>query len=696
MPSNEQSEKQVYSDPITRKPIIYDDKVPPLLRGEIDITPMKQRYADILDRMNPVDRAQRGRLGWNLWVKANYKRWLKRLDEGDHIFIRPKYDTDDGFDALKVDFRQNQKVSDTNRYEIAQSDFCGFVFPSKTFFRNAVFTNDVVFNDAFFSGSGLFENTHFDRKAKFNGVIFGTTANFLDTVFHGVVTFKGANFCDLAIFDGSQFNGTHAWFDVEKFNGDTSFKSATFEAIAVFANTSFSQKAEFTDSNFANAATFKQVIFSGTTLFTNATFKEKASYENVTFSAHSDFSKVSFSKKAIYEEVNFEGRTSFAEVKFLGSVSFKLTKFDEYLSFYKAAFFANYRFEGLDFKRSFSCAQAVFLGNVSWYDCIFARSSNWEECQFLGSTSFENSSYKGNANFDHTTFGIDKQSKRHINYENWSQDLQRRYDAAKNVDATSENIPNFKGVTFKVAPNLGYTQIADPIAPVTVNIWQQVGQFFGVAVHSTEDPDASSKLRVLGELAARGHHQLAERRFFRTELLCRRGHETKGWREVAMINAFELFSGCGLQFWRPIEWLVRLMVLCACCYMVALLPVHASLVSGQWVVLGCFAGLSVWRPKQMLPASIGFFLLFYTLQGDAAFADILARTWGELFMYTGLNSLPVIGLSSDGYSVLSQHLFGEAHAVPVWVRFLAFVQNFISAIFLFFALLAVRNYFKLG
>lgn len=163
-----------------------------------------------------------------------------------------------------------------------------------------------------------------------------------------------------------------------------------------------------------------------------------------------------------------------------------------------------------------------------------------------------------------------------------------------------------------------------------------------------KDEDASSKLRRLGDLANQGHHHLAEKRFFRAELLTRRGWETRNPREVLMINAFELFSKCGLSFWRPIAWLIAIVLLSGAFY--------ASQVS--------------WPAGEN-----GYF---------------------ELASYSFANSLPLLGYISDSYEVSVKVLFGGVEKVPALVRIWAFFQNLISAVFLFFALLAIRNYFKLG
>ncbi len=164
-----------------------------------------------------------------------------------------------------------------------------------------------------------------------------------------------------------------------------------------------------------------------------------------------------------------------------------------------------------------------------------------------------------------------------------------------------------------------------------------------------KDKFASAKLRRLQEMAAQGHHHLAEKRFFRAELLARRGHEAKTWRENVMINMFEWFSECGLSFQRPMFW---------------------------------WAGV------------YGLFFLIYGAFAEVFGSNVAGDYWWHLANYTFSNSTPILGVikAADGAAV--QALFDGA--LPPLVAFFGGIHNLLSTLFLFFGLLAIRNYFKLG
>ena len=121
-----------------------------------------------------------------------------------------------------------------------------------------------------------------------------------------------------------------------------------------------------------------------------------------------------------------------------------------------------------------------------------------------------------------------------------------------------------------------------------------------------------------------------------------------------MINAFELVSECGLSFWRPMAW------------------------------LGLF-----WLPV---------FMVFYAIAANFSFSDILTasfwrRDLGYLFSFSAANSLPFLGLFKGIENDAVQHLFHLPKNIPYW---LSVWHNLIATIHIFFALLAIRNYFKLG
>ena len=147
--------------------------------------------------------------------------------------------------------------------------------------------------------------------------------------------------------------------------------------------------------------------------------------------------------------------------------------------------------------------------------------------------------------------------------------LRDLYDIATITDK-SRVIPDFRGAVFELAPNLGYTCVVDvPLHKEDTkdSIWARLIQKDKFLLSSrTYDEHAAAKLRRLQELAQDGHHHLAEKRFFRAELLARRGNESKRFFERSIIQAFDTLSKCGLNFWRPFWGLIGMSILFASLY----------------------------------------------------------------------------------------------------------------------------------
>jgi hypothetical protein len=324
---------------------------------------------------------------------------------------------------------------------------------------------------------------------------------------------------------------------------------------------------------------------------------------------------------------------------------------------------------------------------------------DFSQTQFLHSADFKNAKFKAHADFDHAWFGKTSDTPPPDKKDEWPAELTAQY-AQASVDASSETVPNFNGAIFEIAPNLGFTHVAPLPAPVAPNRWQAIKRFWGFGLKAKDskitDENAGSKLRRMQELAAAGHHHLAEKRFFRAELLARRGHEAVKWQEIAMINLFELFSQCGLSFWRPMRWLLGVVTVSFLFYLFMLDTAYTNLTLDKIIVLASVLVLCLWYPKRFIVLLLALFAAFHWSFRDWVFSSITPEMLGELASYSIANSLPLLGYISDSYSVSVQALFGGIENVPGWVRVYAFMQNAVSAIFIFFGLLAIRNYFKLG
>ena len=473
-------------------------------------------------------------------------------------------------------------------------------------------------------------------------------------------------------------------FDISELNADQAafpckvdFSNARFLGGAWFSGAEFQGGAWFSEAAFQGDANFGEAAFQGSAWFSGAEFQGGAWFSGAEFQGGAWFSGAEFQGSAWFGEAAFQGDANFGEARFAKKVSIKL---------------------------------AVFFRGANFIECTFENGADFSSSQFLGQIGVSSARVKGHASFDHVWFGKNDETPKPMQYEQWDEYVRSKYDAIQ-LTPDSMTVPDFKGAIFEVAPNLGYTNVPDIPAPKWVWSWVKAKLFGrllsrfwqqGVPVegerplYAIKDGDAAAKLRVLGELAARGHHHLAEKRFFRAELLARRGWEAKNGYEVAMINAFELFSKCGLSFWRPVGWLIRLMALCALAMLTSIQPHLANMHGDEWIVASLCVGIVFWQPRWGLIGIGLWFFLLYWQAGHWTFGGLSAHTLAQLSIYTGLNSLPVIGLASDGYAVASEYLFGKPDMVPLGVRVLAFFQNAVSAVFIFFGLLAIRNYFKLG
>ncbi len=453
---------------------------------------------------------------------------------------------------------------------------------------------------------------------------------------NGKYEIKDISFSNFVFPIQTKFNGT-------TFSGDADFEGATFSGRADFERATFSERADFKSAIFSEEANFEGTIFSGMTYFGRTILNGGIDFKGVTFSGGANFGGAAFNRWANLGGVTFSGRGDFKGVIFSEWTNFGSAIFSGRTNFENATFSEEAYFGGASFSEDLLSQRAVFFAEACWDNIVFHKTVNFSESYFLEESSFENSSFEAFANFDHVHFGIEKNTEKPDGFDKWGEGLQGKYNNSI-VSRETQTTPNFRGAVFNLSPNLGYTHVAAP--RLTRNLIGMIGAVINIHDYKIIDVDAGSKLRRLQELAAQGHHHLAEKRFFRAELLARRGHEAKTRREIAMINSFEVFSKCGLSFLRPFGW---------------------------WVAVSL---LFAWGYSEM-----------------SGIANFSLEDYGHLFNYTLSNSTPILGVIKSGDTDAMRVLFGESSP---FLTVLNGAHNIISTIFLFFALLAVRNYFKLG
>ena len=337
--------------------------------------------------------------------------------------------------------------------------------------------------------------------------------------------------------DFSNFVFPFVNFSCAKFRGNVNFRYAFFQGDANFTHVIFLGNVYFEGVGFGSEAKISDVVFEGNVSFVRACFA-KISFHMSCFKGLTDFSYALFGDDAnlgdaifymdaIFVEAQFDQAANFERVIFLNNALFNMIVSKSYLSFTKSIFFHCMRLSDVSVLKGFTFKGANFL------DGLELTNSKVEEYIDLNKAFFGK-----------------KDNFKLCGYQQHDEDIQKKYNQIPSIGYNSLHVPDFKGTEFKLAPNLSYTNIPLPPQPMiprekgdgeVQSGWRHLVRFLGIDQRyiRIKDANAASKFRRLQELAAQGHNHHAEAKFFRAELLTKRGHETSGWREVFLINLFE-------------------------------------------------------------------------------------------------------------------------------------------------------------
>jgi uncharacterized protein YjbI with pentapeptide repeats len=139
--------------------------------------------------------------------------------------------------------------------------------------------------------------------------------NFTWFVFPEATNFIATNFMmkwfgEGANFLGATFTGDISFYEA-RFRKSVSFWLAKFNKHVNFGGTRFfSDFTSFTGATFSGGANFRGAVFSGFTSFDKAAFSEGADFSGATFSGYADFSRATFSGKTL-----FSGRPGNAQTR---------------------------------------------------------------------------------------------------------------------------------------------------------------------------------------------------------------------------------------------------------------------------------------------------------------------------------------------------------------------------------------------
>lgn len=176
-------------------------------------------------------------------------------------------------------------------------DFTKFIFPARVVFPE-VFAKPAYFSEAVFRGSALFGNRTFRDYADFREVVFEGDADFMNAKFECGARFWRGTFAQDANFRNIRVEGQSV-FDEVVFRGGTCFNGANLKEV------------EFGNSDFQQAADFRDMAFGGDANFHGAKFKGWVSFLSAAFYAGAYFSATIFEKKTIFLDSTFCGRANF-------------------------------------------------------------------------------------------------------------------------------------------------------------------------------------------------------------------------------------------------------------------------------------------------------------------------------------------------------------------------------------------------
>ena len=408
-------------------------------------------------------------------------------------------------------------------------------------------------------------------------------------------------------------------------------------------------KADFSRHCFESDADFLWFIFPGEALFTGVRFSgEVTNFGAADFRGRTAFTGAVFNGHAVITGT-FHDSLVFNDAKFLGRADFpglclvddKDPLLDRAFVFNNAIFKQDVSFSGATFPSSrVMFRRALFEGQADFMDssfngialfdwAIFKDRAMFYEATFNSSVQFIEAAFEGDASFDGATF--------HNGASFNAVQVKSRFTMS---GTKFREVPDFQQATFVGAPRLDTAKIEPQH---TRNI-----SFAAVKTFFKGDLEKEGRWRTLRRLAEQGKDHVSERRFFKEEVIARRGVTDKWWSAPFWFGVFyQLFSNFGLSLSRPlIAWLM---------------------------VLSGFACI-------------------YAYGSDGP--------WQPAFLLSLHKSLPALSSVSGGLPGLYARLYGVASCepfrpiIPDSVAVLGITQTLFSAVMIFLFLLAVRNRFR--
>ncbi|WP_084539965.1 pentapeptide repeat-containing protein [Azorhizobium doebereinerae] len=216
-----------------------------------------------------------------------------------------------------------------------------------------------------------FQRSHPDDTLDFSGVDFRAPEN-------EHITFSDFHFLLPVIFEGATFGDTPVPFQV---HGAALGAPGSPKGAALFQNTVFERRAQFSKAKFGSNARFDGAIF-----------KDIVNFVDVTFGEGARFSRAIFQSSSFAHSI-FGPMTWFDEILMVRDGSFEESIFGRHVDFSRAIF------ERVHFQ---SC---LFGEGASFEFTVFSALAQFNNTEFGVGANFEGAAFCGRAGFEGATFG---------------------------------------------------------------------------------------------------------------------------------------------------------------------------------------------------------------------------------------------------------------------------------------------------
>ena len=421
------------------------------------------------------------------------------------------------------------------------------------------------------------------------------------------------------------------------------------------------------------------MVFPGTVDFRITEFRTEVNFDGTVFHGYADFEGaifrriscfigVRFEDKSYFTDTKFEDEVSFGEAVFADKCVFSGAMFDKYSSFGDARFECSTYFDHARFGSLAAFDHALFAGGASFCLARFEDEAEFARASFSAYALFERVVFQNSANFPVVLFheGIDFEGCEFAELARWDRahfasDASFRSVKSRKAFSLRQTVfaepPDFLEADFHVAPVVDDMTVSLPVAYRVLEVedgeYAINGGYVG-ACNCTKTADDHRFMRTLRKLADDGGDHLQSMNFFADEIRARRHWvDLPGGPGMARYYfgwAYQIVSDFGRSVSRPFGW---------------------------WLgSIAAFAGVYGWLATVK------------PVDGWAA-GYLSAR-----------HALVVGGLTRSGkLNEVLGRLFGDGEGVmkvPDGAGFVMLAQPVVSAVFLFFMALALRNHFKIG